>query len=79
MPLYEYRCDDCDKEWEGMNRIASRENEKCPTCAKNATIVMSPGMRPVIVEYYSENLQAQVTGPAHRKELMKAKGLEERG
>ena len=79
MPLYEYRCNDCDKEWDGMNRVANRENENCPDCGVKATILMSVGTRPVIIEYYSENLQAQVTGPAHRKELMKAKGLEERG
>ena len=79
--MYEYYCA-CvheDAIWEAFHSIADRNNEKCPDCDQRASIAMSVGQRPVIMEYYSENLQANVTGPAHRKQLMKQKGLEERG
>ena len=81
MPIYEYYCDCYDGEevWESFHKVDDRNNEKCPDCGQKASIAMSVGQRPVIMEYYSENLQANVTGPAHRKQLMKQKGLEERG
>ena len=80
MPIYEYYCKDCNNDdWEAFHDVDYRNKEKCPDCAKPASIAMSVPGRPVIIEYYSENLQSQVTGPAQKRQLMKAKGVEEAG
>lgn len=81
MPIYAYYCEKCDPdaEWEAFNSINDRHSVLCPECGDKALIAMSITARPVIQEYYSDNLQAQITGPAQKKRLMKAKGLEETG
>ena len=76
-PIYEYYCTCTDETWDAVYNIKDRHTEKCTDCGKKAEIAMSVGAKPVIMEYYSENLQAQVTGPAHRRALMKLKGVEE--
>lgn len=78
MPIYEYQCEDCVEQWETFHSVDTRKEEKCAYCDEKATLLMSVGARPIIEEYYSENLGAVVTGPKHRKELMRQKGLEER-
>ena len=78
MPIYEYECLDCKEEWETYHTVDTRLEETCAYCSKKASMLMSVQARPIIEEYYSENLGAVVTGPKHRKELMKQKGLEER-
>ena len=78
MPLYEYECGDCKEEWETVNTIDTRKEEYCVFCGEKATLLISKTGKPVIHEYYSESLDARVTGPKHRKELMRRKGMEER-
>lgn len=78
MPVYEYECPDCEEEWESVHSVDTRKEESCAYCGEKATLLMSVGARPIIEEYYSENLGAIVTGPKHRRELMRQKGLEER-
>lgn len=77
MPLYEYGCLDCGEEWEAFHTVDTRKEEYCVYCGEKAKLFVSKTARPVIHEYYSENLDAIVTGPGQRKELMRAKGLEE--
>jgi putative FmdB family regulatory protein len=38
MPTYSYKCDKCNRSWDGVNSVAERLNEKCPKCGANATI-----------------------------------------
>lgn len=79
MPLYQYVCHECATNWEAINRIAERLNQRCPDCDGEATIVITLRARPVIHEYYSDNLGAQITGPRQKKRIMKEKGVEESG
>ena len=78
MPIYEYGCPACEEEWEAFHSIDTRKEEYCVICERQANLLISAGARPIIEDYYSESLGAVVTGPKHRKELMRAKGLEER-
>ena len=78
MPLYEYKCEDCKEEWEAVHTVDTRKEEYCVLCGEKANMLLSKTQRPIINEYYSENLGAIVTGPKHRKALMRDKGLEER-
>ena len=77
MPLYEYRCPDCKDEWEAYHKVDVRMEEYCTTCTTKAEILMSTPSTPVVYEYYSEQLDSVVTGPKHKKQLAKSKGLEE--
>jgi putative FmdB family regulatory protein len=77
MPVYDYHCPDCNLTWETYNRVDCRDNEVC-VCGKKAERKLQFISKPVVYDYYSENLGAQVTGPRQRKRLMKMKNLEER-
>lgn len=76
MPLYEYLCKECNEEWEAVHTIDTRKEEYCIYCGNKAELLISKTSRPVVHEYFSENLDAYVTGSKHRKQLMKEKGLE---
>ena len=42
MPLYDYRCDACENDFEESKRIAEREEPvDCPKCGKRANRVLS--------------------------------------
>lgn len=44
MPTYEYRCDQCDHEWEEFQSITAKPTKKCPDCKKNkAQRIISAG------------------------------------
>ena len=47
MPIYEYRCEDCDKVFEVIQKISEKKLTKCK-CSKNGTVhrmVSSSGFR----------------------------------
>ena len=77
MPLYGYECSTCITEWESVRTVDTRKEEYCTTCDVQAQIMISTPSRPVIYEYYSEQLEGMVTGPKQKKQLAKSKGLEE--
>ena len=35
MPIYEYRCEDCQKKFEKFVRYPDRETVECPACGKS--------------------------------------------
>lgn len=79
MPLYEYRCEECDKNWDSMNSIKNMYKEHCD-CGELATIVINPTKTPpVVYNYYSEALGAHITSPSQKKRIMKERGVEESG
>jgi putative FmdB family regulatory protein len=42
MPIYEYRCEDCQKKFEKFVRYPDRETVECPACGKaNLTQLIS--------------------------------------
>jgi len=77
MPAYDYACLTCKREWEAIHTIPDMYNEMC--CDEKAKVLISLKSNPVTYNYFSENLDAWVTGPAQRKRLMKEKHLEEVG
>ena len=77
MPLYEYKCEKCKREWEKTHKVSDRHYEYC--CGEKAKLLVSKLARPVIYEYFSENLNANITGPAQKKRLMKEKNMREAG
>ncbi|MDE2227274.1 MAG: zinc ribbon domain-containing protein [Patescibacteria group bacterium] len=75
MPLYRYGC--CNKEWENHRSINNRTNERCPLCGGKAVIIITGTQRPQCHEYYSMALNARITGPKQKKQLMKKLNVEE--
>ncbi len=43
MPTYEYRCDNCDHEFEREQRITEKPLKKCPSCGKDKSRRMITG------------------------------------
>ena len=43
MPTYEYRCDNCDHEFEREQRITEKPLKKCPSCGKDEARRMITG------------------------------------
>jgi putative FmdB family regulatory protein len=44
MPTYDYKCDECEHEWELFQRITAKPIRKCPECGKlKARRVIGPG------------------------------------
>lgn len=78
MPVYDYRCNDCGLEWEEYHEIKDRDNEWC-VCGEKAKRLMKFNTRPVVHEYYSENLKARITGPKQKKQIMEERGVHEVG
>lgn len=33
MPIYEYRCQECNHEFETIQRVGTRPRRKCPACS----------------------------------------------
>lgn len=33
MPVYEYRCEDCDEEFEAFRSISDESSQRCPSCS----------------------------------------------
>lgn len=77
MPVYNYSCSVCKKEWEGSNTIAERYNEFC--CKKQANkIIAVPGSKvaePVVYNYFCEGSGEYVTGRKQRDEMLKRRNL----
>ena len=43
MPTYDYRCDNCDHEFERQQRITEKPLKKCPSCGKDKARRMIAG------------------------------------
>jgi len=73
MPVYQYKCKKCPREWEAFHKVSQRKSEKC--CGKGAEIVIAPASKPVVCEYFSEAMNVRITGPRQRAEHMKKNNL----
>ncbi|MDO8579093.1 MAG: zinc ribbon domain-containing protein [Dehalococcoidales bacterium] len=50
MPIYEYKCNDCNEKFEVTQNVFHLESPKCPKCKSEKTRVFSrhlPGYHPV--------------------------------
>lgn len=81
MPRYDYSCTTCKREWEAFHTVANRYDENC--CGKKANRLITQSTAPVrtdiLYDYYSENLDCQITSKGQRIKRMKELGLEESG
>ena len=79
MPVYEYRCNDCNEITEQFQSIADRDNcPECEHCGKDTRkIISSQRVHPDFEPYYDENLETHIQSKQHRKKVMKEKGLVE--
>ena len=75
-PIYEYKCS-CGSHYEVHHSVENRDNEVCPDCGYKPQRICSVPSNPVVYEYYSESLDAQITGPKQKSQLMKAKSVTE--
>lgn len=78
MPLYEYRCS-CGNYHEAFHSVDFRDAEICPDCGCRPERILSLNAKPVVCEYYSENLQARITGPKQKQKILKEKNMSEVG
>ncbi len=73
MPIYKYKCVKCKREWESFSTVAERYNIKC--CKITPKILIDIKTKPVVYNYYDEELESFVTGPKDKKRKEKAMGL----
>ena len=46
MPIYEYRCDDCDHQLEVVQKLSEEQTVSCPECKKESfKIISAAGFR----------------------------------
>ena len=65
-------------EWEAFSKLSDKDKVFCPTCQRYAESLITIRSRPnVFMEEYDEGLDAVVTGPAHRRKIMKERHYEE--
>ena len=76
MPVYRYRCDYCNVEWEAFRIIEKRAESLC-CCGRIGRIIITSIAKPVIYDGYNEGLGAYITGPQQKRNIMRQKGLEE--
>lgn len=43
MPTYEYKCDNCNKNFELVQRITAKPIRKCPSCGAKVRRLFGPG------------------------------------
>jgi len=74
MPLYDYECGVCGREWEAFHMVATRYTEKC--CGTKAGIVIGKSeLRVNAYDYYDDQIGEVITSPGQRDRVMKKKGL----
>jgi len=78
MPTYLYECT-CGNTYEMFHHIENRDDEVCPDCGFKPKRLIAMTGKPVVYEYFSENLNARVTGPKQKARLLKERNLPEVG
>ena len=78
MPAYDYECEACGSKFEESRMIADRLNAICK-CGSKPLLIAANLVSIVAYEYYDHALGERITGPAHKQQIMDAKGLIEAG
>jgi len=76
MPLYNYHCDNCGSDVVRFNTVENREHMTCD-CGSPMRKLLSHIAKAVVYEYWSENLNAHVTGPKQKQRLMRERNVKE--
>ena len=77
MPIYEYKCGRCKRQWENFRKVADRNFMSC--CGRPAQRVITPVSKPVVLDYYNESIDRQITGPKQKERLYKELDVHEVG
>ena len=78
MPLYDFKCKSCMIEWEEFSKMSEKDNVRCERCNGEGVSLITIRTKPnVFMEEYVEGFDAVVTGPAHRRQIMKERHYEE--
>jgi len=87
MPIYEFRCNECNDVWDKMLSISQRkEPQTCPTCstqmkrlisapAKTATLWHGNWSEGLSSNLYSKALGQRVSSRRQEEEIMRSKGF----
>ena len=89
MRLYDFKCPKCGHEVEKIVETNPREDVLCEDCSwHTGAAVFMERMPPIFninrgpvpsVGYYDDNLECGIRTNTHRKEVMREKGVSERG
>jgi len=78
MPIYDYVCQ-CGRKKEVVRKIADIDRPvRCVCNRMMRRIIPGSQGKPVIMDYYSENLGERITGPRHKRSVMNRLGVTER-
>ena len=65
-------------EWEEFSKMDGKNDVRCGKCGGESISLITIRSKPnVFMEEYDEGLDAVVTGPAHRRQIMKERHYEE--
>lgn len=73
MPIYEYRCESCGREWEAFHAIAHRDSETCCDTPSFRKVSLPAENR--WLNYFSPELGCEITSPGHRRQVENELGL----
>ena len=76
-PIYEFTCSNCGHCAEVYSSRVSTETSRDCSCGAVMHKIISHTARPIILDYYSDQLGCQITSPEQKKRVMKEKGVME--
>jgi putative FmdB family regulatory protein len=82
MPNYSYLCEDCGVTTDHMVSYTIREDpQQCKGCNSHNTVYQFPLTSNIwgVLDYHDESLGVDIHGRNHRKQVMKAMGVQEAG
>ena len=71
MPLYDYECESCGQQKERFFWLAERKRSLKCDCGGRMKTIITTRAKPEVVDEWDEVLNARVTGPKHRRQLMR--------
>jgi putative FmdB family regulatory protein len=78
MPIYDYHCSDCLKEFESYSPIDNRMFQQCPDCNGEAHLIIKCQKRDWFREFVTDDFNGKpilVKSKEHFKELCKEHGV----
>lgn len=79
MPLYDYKCKQCNYEFEEVRKIAERYEIKCPKCQGDVELLITCNKRDWFRPFWQEHFELDrpifVESKRHYKKLCKQYGV----
>ena len=84
MPLYDYVCKACGKEFDDFVSVAQRAYSHCPECSGLSFLKFNPSnvMPRIFTPYWDEHISEDpvfIETRAQKKDILKSEGLVESG